>query len=126
MIFDHSDVVGHVEAIGFALLSSHVANVYLGGIGGADATAYALNQEVAKGVSGEPSAGVFGEAVLEQLGNQRLGVRESGDAVANVAGRKNAKLAAKDAGATAVVGDRDDGSEIAAVLLEATQQRGEA
>ena len=46
MIFDHSDVVGHVEAIGFALLSSHVANVYLGGIGGGDATAYALNQEV--------------------------------------------------------------------------------
>ena len=58
------------------------------------------------------------EPVLEQLGDERLGVGEGGDAVAHVARRQDAQLSAQNAGAAAVVGDGDDRREVVGVLLQ--------
>jgi len=70
-------------------------------------------------------AGAAGEAVLEQLAHQWLGVSECGDAAPNVANGRDPELLAQDAGRTAVVGDRYDGGQVARVLLEPAQQRRE-
>ena len=67
-----------------------------------------------------------GEAVLEQLAHERLGVGERGDAVADVADRRDAELLAQDARRAAVVGDGDDRGEVARVLLEPAQEGREA
>ena len=70
--------------------------------------------------------GALPEAVLEEAGHQRLGVRQRDDAVAEVAGRQDAELAAEAAGAAAVVGDGHDGRDVGGVVLEAAQHRREA
>ena len=65
-----------------------------------------------------------GEAVLEDVVHQRLRVGERRDAVADVADGRDAQRFAQHARRAAVVGDRDDGRQVAGVLLEAAQQRG--
>ena len=77
-------------------------------------------------MAGDAVAGLVAEAVLEELRDEVLGVGESGDAVADVAGRDDVEVAAQLAAGAAVVGDGDDGGEVAGVALEAAQQRREA
>jgi hypothetical protein len=83
--------------------------------------------------------------VLEELGEQMLVLREGDEAVADVAGGKHVEVFAEAAGGATVVGDGDDGGEVAdeagervavaegrnagrggGVALEAAEQRGEA
>jgi hypothetical protein len=73
-----------------------------------------------------PSPCALVEAVLEEVGHQRLRVGEGGDAVADVAGRDHVQVAAQPAAGAAVIGDGDDGGEVGRVLLEPAQQVGEA
>ena len=82
------------------------------------------HEQVAEAVALQ--AAVVGEAVLEELAHQRLVVGERDQAVAQVAGRRHAHVAAQQPGAAAVVGHRHDGGEVAGVRLEAAQQGGEA
>ena len=65
------------------------------------------------------------EAVLHELGHQRLGIGEGGNAVSNVAGRDDPELLAQPPAAPTVVGDGHDGRDIGAVALQAAQQRRE-
>ena len=65
------------------------------------------------------------EAVLEELGHQRLGLGERGEALADVAGREHSILLAQPAARAAVVGDGDDRDDVAGVLLDASEQRRE-
>ena len=95
-------------------------------------------EKIAKIVADQTAAGV--EAVLEEAAEKRFIFRKGDHAVANVARRENAILAAQAAGAAAVIGDGDDGSKIgdgvfgAGVFagarndkfLEAAEQSGEA
>ena len=78
------------------------------------------DEQVAEAVTFQ--AGAFVEAVLEQARHQRLGLGQRGDAVAHVARRQHAELAAQAAGGAAVVADGDDRGQVARVLLEAAQQ----
>ena len=55
-----------------------------------------------------PASSPVGEAVLEQLADQRLVLGQRRQAVADVAGRRHAEVAAQAAGAAAVVGGGDD------------------
>ncbi len=71
-------------------------------------------------------AGAVREAVLEEAGHQWLGVGQGGDAVAHVARRQGAQLAAQAAGAAAVVGHGDDSGEVGSVLLQPPQEGGQA
>ena len=64
------------------------------------------------------------EAVLEELGDQRLGIRQGGNTIAHVARRQDPKLSTQHARTTAVVGNGDDCGEVVGVLLEAAQQGG--
>ncbi len=97
-------------------------------------------EEVAEAVAFEVAVG---EAVLEEAREQVLVLRERDHAVADVAGGQHVQVFAQAAGGTAVVGDGDDGGEVAdeagqgvgdrqragrggGVALEAAQQRGEA
>ena len=66
-----------------------------------------------------------GESVLEQLVHQRLRVRQGGDAVADVADGRDPELRTEDTGRPAVVGHGHDCREVARVLLEAAQERGQ-
>src|SRR5438876_5233188 len=52
------------------------------------------------------------KTILKQAAEQRFILRESDHAVANVAGREDAVLAAQAARAATVIGDSDNGSEI--------------
>ena len=95
-------------------------------------------EKIAKIVADEAAAGV--EAVLKQAAEEGFIFRKSHHAVADVAGRENAVLAAQAAGTAAVIGDGDDGGEVgdgvfgAGVLvdaandefLEAAKERGKA
>jgi hypothetical protein len=83
-------------------------------------------QQVADRVPAQAGLAVAGESVLEQLAHQRLRIRQGHDAVADVAHRRNAQLLAQPARRSAVVGDRDHGRDIAGVLLDPAQQRGQA
>src|SRR5208283_1349813 len=53
------------------------------------------------------------EAVLEEAGEQELVLGERDHAVADVAGREHVELFAEAAGGATVVGDGDDGGEVA-------------
>ena len=53
------------------------------------------------------------EAVLEELGEQQLVLGESDHAVADVSGRKHVEFFAETAGGATIVGDGDDGGEVA-------------
>ncbi|CAI8418130.1 MAG: Uncharacterised protein [Synechococcus sp. MIT S9220] len=64
------------------------------------------------------------EAVLEQTGQQWFFGGQRGQAVADVAGWLHAQFPAQYATAATVVSHGDDGRDVAAVTLEATQQRG--
>src|SRR5205807_9206563 len=78
------------------------------------------------------------KTILKQPAEQSLILRESDHAVADIAGREDAVLAAQAAGAAAVIGNGNNGSEIGDgpfgggtvvsaanhVFLEATKQRG--
>ena len=66
-------------------------------------------KEVAEIVSAQPVAA--GKAVIEKLGEKLLVLGEGHQAVANVAGRKYAEITPQPAGASALVSDRDHGSE---------------
>ena len=65
------------------------------------------------------------EAVLKQLGHQRLGLRQRHQAVPNVAGRQNAQLAPQPAGTSAIVEHRDHSRKVVGKFLQPAQQRGE-
>jgi len=67
-------------------------------------------EEVAEAVAFEIAAG---EAVLEEAGEESFVLREGDEAVANVTGGTHAEIFAETAGGAAVVGDRDDGGELA-------------
>ena len=91
------------------------------------------DQQVPDGVAGQarglvelPGPLALREAVLEQLGHERLGVGEGDDAVADVADGRHAELLAELARRAAVVGDRDDRREVARVLLEPAQEHRQA
>ena len=66
------------------------------------------------------------EAVLHQLGHERLRVGQGGNAVADVAGWHDPELLAQASRAAAVIGDRNDRRDVRAVALESAQQRREA
>ena len=68
------------------------------------------DEEVAEAVAFEVA---LGEAVLEELREQVLVFGERDHAVADVAGRKHVEVFAQAAGGAAVVGDGDDGGELA-------------
>ncbi len=60
-----------------------------------------------------PSRSPCGEAVLEELREEVLVLGEGDEAVADVAGGKHVEVFAETAGGAAVVGDGDDGGELA-------------
>jgi hypothetical protein len=66
------------------------------------------------------------EAVLEELAEHGLVVREGCQAVADVAGGQDAQVAAQAPGGAAVVGDGDDGGDVARVGLQAAQHGSQA
>ena len=68
------------------------------------------DEEVAEAVAFEVA---LREAVLEELGEQVLVLGERDHAVADVAGGKHVEVFAQAAGGAAVVGDGDDGGELA-------------
>ena len=57
--------------------------------------------------------GALVEAVLEELGEEMLVLREGDHAVADVAGREHVEVFAEAAGGATVVGDGDDGGKVA-------------
>ena len=65
------------------------------------------------------------EAVLKQPCEQRFFSGKGRQAVANVTRRLHTQLPPQHTTAAAVISDRDDGGEVAAVALEAAQQSGE-
>jgi hypothetical protein len=67
-------------------------------------------EEIAEVVADQAASGV--EAILEKTAEQSFIFRKRDHAIANVAGRKNTIFAAQASGASAVVGDGDDGGEI--------------
>src|SRR5204862_1490285 len=67
-------------------------------------------EEIAEVVADEPATRV--KTILEKAGEQGFVFRKRHHAIANVSGRKDAVLATQAARAPAVIGDRDDGSEI--------------
>ncbi len=79
-------------------------------------------QQVADRVAAQAGLTVAREAVLQQLGHQRLRVGQGGDAVADVAHRRDAELLAQPAGRPAIVGNRDHGRDVARVLFDPAQQ----
>ena len=81
------------------------------------------DEQVAEAVSLEPA--VLGEPVLEEAAHHRLVVGQRHQAVAQVAGREHAHVAAEPARAAAVVRHGHDGGEIAGLRLEAAEQRGQ-
>jgi len=83
-------------------------------------------QQVADGVAAEAALALAREAVLEEFAHQRLGVRQRDDAVANVSYRRDSQLLAKPARRAAIVRDRNHGRDVAGVLLDPAQQRGQA
>ncbi len=68
------------------------------------------DEEVAEAVAFEVA---LVEAVLEELGEEVLVLGEGDHAVADVAGGKHFEVFAETAGGAAVVGDGDDGGEVA-------------
>ncbi len=80
------------------------------------------HEEVAEAVALE--AAVVGEAVLEQAAHDRLVVGQGHEAVAQVARRRHAHVAAQQPRAAAVVGHRHHGGEVAGVRLETAEKRG--
>ena len=66
-------------------------------------------EQIAHAVAAQAAAHV--KTKLKRAGDGRIFVRERGDTTANIAGGKNAVVAAEAAGAAAVIGDGDDGSE---------------
>ena len=66
-------------------------------------------KEIAQIVAAQSVAA--GKAVIEELGEKLFVLGERHQAVADVAGRKNAEIAPQAAGTAALVGDGDDGSE---------------
>ncbi len=93
-------------------------------------------EKISEIVADEAAASV--KTILEQAAEKGFIFRESHHAIANVAGRKDAVLAAQAAGAAAVIGDGDDRGEIGDgpfgggatvgaanhVFLESPKQRG--
>ena len=65
------------------------------------------------------------EPVLENLIHQWLGIRQRHDAVADVTDGRDPQLLPEHARRTSVIGDRHDRRQVAGVLLEAAQQRGQ-
>ena len=63
------------------------------------------------------------EAVLEELGEEMLVLRQRDHAVADVAGGKDVELVAKSPGGTAIVGDGDHGGELADRMLPRVSRR---
>lgn len=94
-------------------------------------------KEIAEIVAGEATSGV--KAILEKLREQSFILGQSDHTIANIAGREHAIFAAQAAGAAAVIGDGNDGGEIADgafrrglliaaaddVLLETAEEGGE-
>src|SRR4051812_24775923 len=68
------------------------------------------------------TGGFLLEAVLEELLHQRFGVREGGDAVAEVSRREDAELLAEAPGAATIVRHGDNCHQVPGAFLEATQQ----
>src|SRR5216684_1916935 len=95
-------------------------------------------KKIAEVVTGEAATRV--EAILEQAAEKSFILRKSHHAVADIAGREDAVLAAQATGTAAVIGDRDDGGEIGDgafrsgllagtqdhEFLEAAEERGKA
>jgi hypothetical protein len=95
-------------------------------------------KEVAEVVAAKAASGL--ETILEEAAEQGFVFREGNHAIANVAGRENAILAAKATGAAAVVGNGDDRGEIGDraseggllvatandMIFQATEKSGEA
>ena len=74
-------------------------------------------KKIAEIVADQAAAGV--KAVLEKAAEKSFIFRKGDHAIANVAGREDAVLAAQAAGAAAVIGDGDDGGEIGDGVLGA-------
>ena len=82
------------------------------------------DEEVAERVPCERS--LAAEPVLEELGHERLGLGERGQALPDVSRREHAIFLAKASAGAAVVGDGDDRDDVPGVLLHAPEQRREA
>ena len=94
-------------------------------------------KEIAKVVAGKAASRL--EAILEEAAEQGFILGKCDHAVADIAGREDAVLAAKAAGAAAVIGDGDNGGEVGDrplaggmpvvaandVFLKAAKERGE-
>jgi len=66
-------------------------------------------KKIAHAVSAQAPTNV--KTKLKRAGDGRIFIRKCGDATANIAGRKDAVIATEAAGAAAIVGDGNDGSE---------------
>ena len=87
------------------------------------------DQQVPQGVAGQATglaSGWLRESVLEDLAHQWFGVGQRDDAVADVADRRDPELVPQHARRAAVVGHGHDRGQVAGVLLEATQEDGQA
>src|SRR5437867_16852 len=66
-------MIRHIETVSLALLRGDVADIYFGGIGGGDAAAYALDQEIRQNACVE-AAGTEDDQVRFEDGADGLGV----------------------------------------------------
>ena len=110
------DAAPHVE---------HPGGLLEGPLEGAGDLGHGGDVQVAEGVPGQVVAlpvGGLGEAVLEQGRDQRIAVRQGGDALPEVARGEHAQVAPQPAGGAAVVADRDHRGQVARGALEAPQQ----
>ena len=82
------------------------------------------HEEVAEAVALQ--AAVLGKAILEEAAHERLVVGQGDEAAADVARRQHAEAVAQQAGAAAVVGDRDHRGQVARVFLEPREQHRQA
>jgi hypothetical protein len=81
------------------------------------------DEEVAETMAIQARIGADGrKAVVKELGDQPLIVRQRRDAVAEVAGRKHAQGPTQAPGTPAVIGDGDDGRDVGRVGLQPAQE----
>ena len=107
-----------------SLHGQHPARLQDGPLEAARDPGHGGDEQVAEAVPLQPSA--LAEAILEELGGQRLGVGQGGDAVAEVARRQHPQLPPEPSRGAAVVGHGDDGRDVGGVFLEPPEQGGQA
>src|SRR5581483_9464500 len=86
--------------------------------------AHRRQKKIAERMSAQPLA--LGEAEAKEIGDERFVVGQRDQAVANVAGRKDAEFLLQPPRRAAVIADGYDGREVAGAPLQTAQQRRQA